>query len=147
MTKMPTSRPIATPLGTDRRVKRQNSLWSTRWPNGLIQRLSASPSRVGMFARAQRARRPPSSATVAQQPALLPLPVLLLLIFALVGRLAALGERQLDLGPAAAVEIDGERDEGHALAGDGAVKLRDLALVEEQFAGALGLVVEAVAVA
>src|SRR5688500_14158555 len=100
-----------------------------------------------MFRRAQRAKRPPCSATIAQQTALLPLPVLLLLIFALVGGLAAFGERKLDLGPAAAVEVDGERDEGHALSGDGAVQLGDLALVEEQFAGPFGLVIVAVAVA
>ena len=61
--------------------------------------------------------------------------------------LAPLGQRELDLGPAAAVEIDRQRDERHALAGDGAVQLGDLAVVEQQLAGALGLVIVAVAVA
>ena len=68
-------------------------------------------------------------------------------IFALVVGLAALGQRQLDLGPAAAVEIDRERHQRHALARHRAEHLGDLALLEQQFARPLGLVIVAVAVA
>src|SRR3546814_18456021 len=56
------------------------------------------------------------------------------------------GQRQFDLRAAAAGEIDGKGHERHALAGDGAMQLRDLALMKEQLARALGLMVEAVAV-
>src|ERR1044072_6950170 len=146
--KTPTNSPIATPRGTDRRVKRQNSEWSTRGPNGLIQRLSASCSRLGMLAAMVRANQLfAGSAMVPHQPALLALPVLLLLIVALVVELAPLGQRDLDLGPAAAVEIDAERHQRHALAGDGAVKLGDLPVVEQQFARPFRLVIVAVAMA
>src|ERR1044071_5979444 len=94
-----------------------------------------------------RWNQPPGSAMLAHQSALLPLPVFLLLMLPLVVRLAPARQSKLDLGPAAAVEIDGERHEGHALTGDGAEHLPNLALVEEQFARPLRLVVEAVAVA
>src|SRR3954465_518581 len=107
-------------------------------------------SRRGRWPRSQPFSPPPplpGSAMLAQQAALLPLPVLLLLVFALVVGLAALGDGELDLGAAAAVEIDGEGDEGHALAGDRAEHLVDLAGGEEELARPLGLVVEAVAVA
>src|SRR3954463_12828919 len=87
------------------------------------------------------------SAMLAQQAALLPLPILLLLIFALVMRLAALGDGELDLGATAAVEIDGERHQRHALPRHRAEHLVDLARGEEELAGPFGLVVEAVAVA
>src|SRR3954462_14183466 len=91
-------------------------------------------------------RRPPS-AMLPQQPALLALPVLLLLIFAFVVALASSGQRQLDLGPAAAVEIDGERHQSHPLPRDRAVQFGDLALVEKQLARPFGLVIVAVAMA
>src|SRR3954465_6560506 len=81
------------------------------------------------------------------QAALLALPILLFFIVALVVGLASLGERNLDLGPSTAVEIDGERHERHALAGHSAMQFRNLAMVEQQFARPLGLVVESVAVA
>src|SRR3546814_14652287 len=67
-------------------------------------------------------------------------------MLALVVGLAPFGQRQFDLRAAAAVEIDGKGHERHALAGDGAMQLRDLALMKEQLARALGLMVEAVAV-
>src|SRR5687768_14790123 len=97
-------------------------------------RLNQAPKRSG-------------SAMLAHQPALLPLPILLLLMLALVVRLAAARNGELDLGPAAAVEIDGERDERHALAHHRAEHLADLALVEEQFARPFRLVIVAIAVA
>src|SRR3546814_11909756 len=50
-------------------------------------------------------------------------------------------------GAAARVEIDRQRHRRHPLAGDSAVQLVDLAFVEQRLARALGLVVEAVAVA
>src|SRR5690606_9432255 len=84
---------------------------------------------------------------LAQQAPLLPLPVLLLLVFALVVALAAPGERELDLRPAAAVEIDAQWHERHALPGDRAMQPRNLALVEQQLAAAPGIMVEAVAMA
>src|SRR3954467_9678644 len=91
--------------------------------------------------------RRPRSAMLPQQPALLALPVLLLLIFAFVVALASSGQRQLDLGPAAAVEIDGERHQSHPLPRDRAVQFGDLALVEKQLARPFGLVIVAVAMA
>src|SRR3954449_6781201 len=87
------------------------------------------------------------SAMLAQQAALLLLPVLLALVLALVVRLAALGDGELDLGLAAAVEIDRERDERHALARDGAEHPVDLARGQKQLPRPLRLVVETVAVA
>src|SRR3546814_1465301 len=60
--------------------------------------------------------------------------------------LAPFGQRQFDLRAAAAVEIDGKRHERHALAGDGAMQLRDLALMKEKLARAIGIMVDAVAV-
>ncbi len=44
--KMPTSRPIATPRGTERRVKRHSSVPAREGP---IQRLSSISSRVGTW--------------------------------------------------------------------------------------------------
>src|SRR5690606_26051168 len=87
------------------------------------------------------------SAPFAHQARLVALPVALLDRRALIMRLLAARERELDLGPAATVEIDAERDQRHALALDRADELLDLARVEQQLARALGLVVEAVAVA
>src|SRR3954451_3681056 len=106
-------------------------------------------SRVGRWPRSQLLGPPPGfgSAMLAQQAALLPLPVLLLLVFALVVGLAALGDGELDLGAAAAVEIDGKRNQGNALPRHRAEHLVDLARGQEELAGPLGLVVEAVAVA
>src|SRR3954464_2433102 len=96
--------------------------------------------------RLSQARKRPL-AMLPHQPTLLALPVLLFLIVALVVSLAPLGERDLHLRPAAAVEIDGERHQGHPLPRHRAVQFGDLAVVEEQLARPLGLVVEAVAVA
>src|SRR5687768_14539150 len=99
-----------------------------------------------MLLAAQRVNRE-RSATLAHQPSLLPLPVLLLLILTLVGRLAPLAESDLDLRASPAVEVDRHRHQGHALTGDGAMQLGDLALVEQQLARPFRLMVEAVAVA
>src|SRR5690606_38602493 len=90
---------------------------------------------------------PTASSPVAHQARLVALPVAVLDRGALVVRLLALGERQLDRRPALAVEIDAEGYQRRALALDGADRLLDLALMEEQLAGPRGLVVEAVAVA
>src|SRR4051795_8117247 len=86
----------------------------------------------------------PASAMLAQQAALLLFPVLLALVLALVVRLAAAGDGELDLRPAARVEIDGERHERHALAHYRPEHLVHLLGVEEQFARSLRLVVETV---
>src|SRR3546814_5956280 len=126
---MPTRRPIATPRGTERRVKRHSSLLRIRPAKGRIQRCSASSSRLGAFFASHRPNR---STMVAHQAGLLPLPVLLFFMLALVVGLAPFGQRQFDLRAAAAVEIDGKGHERHALAGDGAMQLRDLALMKEQ---------------
>src|SRR5690606_30671096 len=93
------------------------------------------------------APRESASSPLAQQPGLVALPVALLDRLALVVGLLALGQRQLDFRPPFAVEIDAERDQRHALALDRADHLLDLALVEQQLARPLRLVVEAVAVA
>src|SRR3546814_12414938 len=106
-------------------------------------------SRVGMCRRTQApiAEDAPTSAAIPEQAPLFALPVAFLDRLALVVGLLALGERQFDLGAAARVEIDRQRHQRHPLAGDSAVQLVDLAFVEKQLARALGLVVEAVAVA
>src|SRR5262245_46965296 len=62
----------------------------------------------------------------AQEPAALALPAALLLGLALVVKLLAAGERDLDLGAALLVEIELERHERHALTLDGAHQLVDL---------------------
>src|SRR3546814_12002267 len=65
----------------------------------------------------------------------------------LVVRLLALGERELDLGAAAAVEIDRQRHERHPLPRDAGMQLVDLAPVEQQFPRPARPGVEAFAVA
>src|SRR5688572_5603813 len=142
----PTNRPTATPRGTERRVKRHNSSRRKWVRNGREKRCPAICSRLGML-RVNQAPKRSGSAMLAHQPALLPLPVLLLLMLALVVRLAAAGKGELDFGPAARIEIDGERNERHALARDRAEHLADLPLVEEQLARPFRLVIMAVAVA
>jgi hypothetical protein len=52
--KMPTSRPTATPRGTERRVKRHSS---GRCAKGRMNRLPSSCSRLGMFRRSHPAIR------------------------------------------------------------------------------------------
>src|SRR5258705_5669510 len=83
------------------------------------------------------------SPLIAHQAALFAVPVALLLGFALVVQLLALGERKLDLGAALVVEIELERHQGHALPLDRADQLADLALVQQQFARTLRRVIEA----
>src|SRR6478752_5199735 len=142
--KTPTNSPIATPRGTERRVKRQYSLCNMRGPNRpntRIQRLAAICSRLGMLLATQRSSQLCFLAMLSHQPALLALPVLLFLVIALVVRLAPPRQRDLDLRLAPAVEIDAEGHDRHALAGDRAVQLGQLAMVEQQLARALGLVI------
>ena len=55
---------------------------------------------------------------ILEEPALLPVPVALLLGLTLVVQLLALAERQFELRPALIVEIDLERNERHAFAID-----------------------------
>src|SRR3954463_8038733 len=88
-----------------------------------------------------------TSATIAHQPALLALPVAILDCLALVVKLLAARQRQLDLGPAAGVEIDRQRDQRHALACDAGAQTIDLALVEQQLSRPLRLMVVTVAMA
>src|SRR5215470_17720255 len=77
------------------------------------------------------------------QPAALAIPVALALGLTLVVQLLALGECDLDLGAALLVEIELERNEGHALALDRAHELVDLPLVQEELARTFRRVVEA----
>src|SRR4051812_19577374 len=88
-----------------------------------------------------------ASAIGPEQPLLLPLPVALLDRFALVVLLLAPSQGELDLGPAAPVEIDRERHERQALALHRPLQLGDLAVLKQQFARPPRLVVESVAVA
>src|SRR5471032_3412444 len=85
------------------------------------------------------------SATSRHEARTLALPVAVLECLALVVRLLALRERDLDLGAALAVEIDLQRHDRAALALDRADQLADLGLVQQQLARPLGLVVVAVA--
>src|SRR5690348_5181541 len=86
----------------------------------------------------------PLSAPVLQQSRLLAVPVALLLGGALVVQLLALAERKLKLCHATLVEIELERHDRHAFALNRGGKLGDLALMQQQFARPLGLVIEAV---
>src|SRR3546814_15433181 len=98
---MPTRRPIATPRGTERRVKRHSSLLRIRPAKGRIQRCSASSSRLGAFFASHRPNR---STMVAHQAGLLPLPVLSSFMLALVVGLAPFA--QPPLGLCAASDVD-----------------------------------------
>src|SRR5947209_7173995 len=80
-----------------------------------------------------------------QQARPLALPVAVLDRLPLVVRLLAGRESDLDFRPAALVEIDLQRHDGAALALDGADQHVDLALVQQQLARPLALVIEAVA--
>src|SRR5262245_47012783 len=83
------------------------------------------------------------SALGPQQPATLALPTALLFGLALVVQLLAARERELDLGAALGVEIELERHERHAIALDRPHQLVNLPAVQEQFAHALGRMIEA----
>ena len=72
------------------------------------------------------------------------LPIAFLRRLALVGRVLALGERDLDLRPALLVEIDLQWHHGHALALGRHDQPADLALVQQQFARPLRLMIETV---
>ena len=72
-----------------------------------------------------------------QQARALALPVAILDRLALVVRLLALGQRDLDLGAAALVEIDLQRHDGAALALDGADQLVDLRVCSSSLRGRL----------
>src|SRR4051812_48113936 len=86
------------------------------------------------------------SCTAPKQALLLALPVPLLHRLALVVHFLPPRERQLHLGPAAAVEIDRKRHQRQALASHGAVQPGYLSTLEQQFTRPPRLVVEAVAV-
>src|SRR5206468_2317113 len=91
--------------------------------------------------------QPPAGASaLLEQPLLLPLPVALLDRVPLVMNLLAPRQRQLDLGPAAAVEIERQRDEREPLASDRSLQFGDLAGLEQQLAGTARLMVKAIAV-
>src|SRR4051812_38999492 len=79
-----------------------------------------------------------------QQLLLVALPVFFFFGGALVDLAFAVGEAELHLGVAALVEIDRERNEGHALALGLALELLDLAALQQQLPRAAWLVVEAV---
>src|SRR6266853_6294886 len=83
------------------------------------------------------------SILLPQQSAALARPVALLLALALVVQLLALGERNLDLGAAFVVEIDFQRHDRHTLALDRADQLVDLALMQQELARPLRLMVVA----
>src|SRR3954452_25477486 len=89
---------------------------------------------------------PARASALLEQPLLLPLPVALLDRVPLVMNLLAPRQRELDLGPAAAVEIDRKRNKREPLASHRALELGDLPSLEQQFARPPRLVVEAVAV-
>src|SRR5918993_693908 len=92
-------------------------------------------------------RQMAGSTVLAHQPLLIPLPVALLDGLALVVDLLAPRQRQLDLRPAGRVEVDRQRDQSQALAGDRTVQLGDLTALEQQLALPPRLVVEPVTVA
>src|SRR5689334_7149415 len=104
----PVTMPSATPRGTDRRVKRHSAGARTRCATGRRTRLCSNVSRLGRLRdihpliRAQS----PISAPIAEEPALLALPVPFLDGVALVMRLLALRQREFDLCPPPAIEID-----------------------------------------
>src|SRR3712207_797596 len=88
--------------------------------------------------------RPPLTRR-AEQPLLLALPVALLDGRALVVRLLALSEAELNLGPATGREVEGEGHQRHALTPDRAGQPRHLAPAQQELPRAPRLVVEAVA--
>src|SRR5258708_9259762 len=88
-----------------------------------------------------------ASSIAFQQSLLLPLPVAFLHRFALVVYLLATRQRQLDLGPAGAIEIDGQRDERQTLARHRAVELGYLAAFQQQLPRSARFVVQAIAMA
>src|SRR5665213_2420989 len=86
----------------------------------------------------------PSLSLLPQQPPALTVPRALLVGFALVVKLFAARQRQLDLGAPLLVEIELERNECHAVAFHRADQLVDLPAMQQQFARPFGCVVEAV---
>src|SRR5215213_4060175 len=86
-----------------------------------------------------------SLSSVAQQPRALALPVAVLDGLALVMRLLAGDQGDLDLGAAARVEIDLQWHDGAALALDGAYELVDLGAMQQELARPARLVIEPVA--
>src|SRR5262245_16503766 len=82
------------------------------------------------------------SALGPQQPPAFALPAALPFGLPLVMQLLAAGKRKLDLGAPLFVEIELERHERHALAFDRADELVDLPAVKQEFADALGRMVE-----
>src|SRR5712671_6864242 len=86
-----------------------------------------------------------SLTSVAEQAGALALPVAVLDRLALVVRLLAGDQRDLDLGAAARIEIDLQGHDGTALALDGADQLADLLAMQQQLARPPRLMIEAVA--
>src|SRR5262245_57953346 len=82
------------------------------------------------------------SPLLPHQPRLLALPAALRGVLALVVQLLALCQRQPQLGAAAGIEVELERHHGHALALHRDRELVDLVLVQQQAAGAAGVVLE-----
>src|SRR5258707_13449348 len=75
--------------------------------------------------------------------ALLPAPIALLLGLALVMQFLALGDGEQQLGAAAFIEIELERDQRHPLAVDRAQQFVDLLSMQQQLARPFRLVIEA----
>src|SRR3954468_17542613 len=84
-----------------------------------------------------------ASATALHQPLLLPLPIALFHRVTLVMHFLAPRQRQFDLRPPAAVEIDRQRYERQPLARHRAMQLGYLTILEQQFTRSLGLMIEA----
>src|SRR3954454_2098504 len=128
-----TNKPKATPRGTDLRVIRQREPWVRCGANGRSKRCRWTLSRVGMW-RVSQWNRPAgglASATVSEQPLLLPLPIALFHRLALVMHLLTTRQRQFDLRAAAAIEINGQRNERQALARHCALQLGYLTVLEQ----------------
>src|SRR5271155_3888514 len=85
-----------------------------------------------------------ASSLLPQQPAALALPRALLFGVALVVKLLAAGQGQLDLGTALFVKIELERHQRHAFTLDRAEQFVDLPAMQQEFPRPLRRVVEAV---
>src|SRR5438309_4106100 len=109
-----TNSPSATPRGTDRRLRRHSEGCRRCGAKGRSSRYWSIVSRVGTWPFSQRTSGRLASAIASKQPLLLPLPVPFLHRLALVVLLLAAGERHLDLRAPAAVEINGQRNDGEA---------------------------------
>src|SRR6478672_10796325 len=144
----PTNSPRATARGTERWVIRHRAGWRRWGAKGRSSRKWWTVSRVGIWRVSHfMGIAGSASAIVPKEPLLLPFPIPFLNRLALVVHFLAFRERQFDLCPPPAVEIDRQRDERQALARHRAVKLGDFAVLEQQFPRPPGLVVQAIAMA